>query len=107
MYITYRVLLSDVKAEIKNEVMQELRKVEPKPTNGGTTGKKDGGINPNVICKKCKEKGHIARYCPKKPTQQGGREENKPTSPYEVKPKDGEAQVKAINGTQCSWCNWC
>jgi len=94
-----------LKAEIKNEVMQELRKVEPKPTNGGTTVKKDGGINPNVICKKCKEKGHIAKNCPKKPAQQGGREQS--TSPYKVKPKDGEAQVKSINGAQCSWCDRC
>jgi len=97
-----------LKAEIKNEVMQELRKIEPKPTNGGTkNGKKDGATNPNVTCRKCKEKGHIAKNCPKKPAQQGGREENKPTSPYKVKPKDGEAQVKSINGAQCSWCDWC
>jgi len=39
-----------LKAEIKNEVMQELRKVETKPANGGTkNGKKDGATNPNVI----------------------------------------------------------
>jgi len=85
-----------LKAENKNEVIQELRKTETKPTNGGTkNGKKDGATNLNVICKKCKEKSHIAKNCPKKQAQQGGKEDTKPTNPYKVRPKDGEAQVKS------------
>ncbi len=53
-----------LKAEIQNEVIQELRKTETKPTNGGTNnGKKDGATHPNVICKKHKE------YCKELPKE--------------------------------------
>jgi len=77
-------------AEIKNEVIQELRKTEIKPTNGGTkNGKKDGAINPNVIYKKCKEKSQIAKNSPKKPAEQGGKVDTNPTNPYKVNLKDG------------------
>jgi len=97
-----------LKAEIKNEVIQELRKTEP---TGGTLGggNKDGAKNPNIICNKCKEKGHIAKNCPKKGTKQGGTKDDKDNSPnpYRVKPKDGESQIKTTNSVECSWCNCC
>jgi len=84
-----------LKAEIKNEVIQELRKTELKPT-GGTqaNGNNDGAKNPNITCNKCKEKGHIAKNYPKKGTKQGGTKDDKdkPSNPYRVKPKGQDHQ---------------
>jgi len=100
-----------LKAEIKNEVLQELRRVEMKPTGGGTPakGNQDGKkINPNIICNKCKEKGHIAKYCPKSSAKKdGGKDKSQKPNPYKEKPKEGEAHVKTINSVECSWCERC
>jgi len=96
---------SALKAEIRNEVLQELRRTEVKPTGSGITSpsNQDGKrINPNIICNKCKERGHIARDC----TKSGG-SGTQTTNPYKIRPKDGEAQTKSINGIECSWCERC
>jgi len=81
-----------------------------KPTWGTqTNGSKDGAKNPNFTCNKCKEKGHIAKNCPKKGTRQGDTKDDrdKPSNPYRVKLKDDKAQVKTINSVECSWCDCC
>jgi len=100
-----------LKAEIKNEVLQELHRVEMKPTGGGAPakGNQDGKrTNPNIICNKCKEKGHIAKNCPKNGTKKdGGKDKSQKPNPYKEKPKEGEAHVKTINSVECSWCEQC
>jgi len=96
---------SALKAEIRNEVLQELRRTEVKPTGSGTppSSNQDGKrINPNIICNKCKERGHIAQDCVK---SGGGGNQTQTTNLHRIKPKDGEAQVKSINGIECSWCD--
>lgn len=92
-----------LKTEIKNEVMQELKRMDVKPSGATQTGAAKNGINPNIICKKCKEKGHIARNFPKKdaPKQEGGKKQSKTPNPYKVKPKEGEPEVKEINNVEC------
>ena len=98
---------SALKAEIRNEVLQELRRTEVKPTGSGTPPSSNQDvkrINPNIICNKCKERGHIARDCVK---SGGGGNQTQTTNPYRIKPKDGETQVKSINGIECSWCDRC
>ena len=98
-----------LKAEIKNEVMQELKRMDVKPSGVTQTGAAKNSINPNIICNKCKEKGHIARNCPKKdaPKQEGVKEQAKTPNPYKVKLKEGEPEVKKINNVKCSWCKQC
>jgi len=56
-----------LKAEIKNKALQELHRIEMKPTghDAPAKGNQDGKrTNPNIICNKCKEKGHIAKIVP-------------------------------------------
>jgi len=35
------------------------------------------------------------------------KDKNQVTSPYKMKPKDGESLVKTINGQECTWCDKC
>jgi len=104
-----------LKAEIKKEVLSELKKADVKQ-GGGTqvqpAATNEGKKNPNIECYDCKEKGHIAMNCPKKSTTAtsggGGRKDKNPTSnPYKIKPKDGESKVKVVNNEQCTWCDRC
>jgi hypothetical protein len=108
-----------LKAEIKKEALSELRRSEVKP-GGGTPAPttNEGKKNPNIICFTCKEKGHISSNCPKKGTttngggkgggaKGGGKDKSQVTSPYKMKPKDGESLVKTINGQECTWCDKC
>jgi len=102
-----------LRAEIKKEVLSELKQVEVKPGGGTQTQRastSEGKKNPNIECHNCKEKGHIAKNCPKKTTatKQGGDGKSKvTTNPYRMKPKDGEPKVKIINGVDCTWCERC
>jgi len=89
--------------------MQELKRMDVKTFGTTQAGATKNGINPNIICNKCKEKGHITRNCPKEdaPKQEGGKEQSKTPNPYKVKPKEGEPEVKKINNVECSWCKQC
>ena len=89
--------------------MQELRRMDVKPSGTTQTGAARDGKNLNIICNKSKEKGHIARNSPKKdaPKQEGAKEQAKTPNPYKVKPKEGEPEVKKINNIECSWCKQC
>ena len=60
------------------------------------------GRESHIICFTCKEKGHISSNCPKKGIttngggkggggKGGGKDKNQVTSPYKMKPKDGES----------------
>jgi len=94
-----------LKAEIKNEVLQELHRVEMKPTGGGAPakGNQDGKRTyPNIICNKCKRKGILLKIVPSMALRRMvGRIGQKP-NPYKLKPKEGEACVKTINSVECS-----
>jgi len=73
--------------------------------------KEGGNKHSKLTCRKCKEKGHIAKNCPKKgegedkKSEGGGDDKNKWTSPYHIPPKDGKPQVKKWNDVKCAWCD--
>jgi len=75
--------------------------------------KEGGDKHSKLTCQKCKEKGHIAKNCPKKgegedkESEGDGYNKNKWTSPYGIPPKDGEPQVKKLNDVECAWCDQC
>jgi len=81
--------------------MQELRRMDAQLSGATQTG-----ATKNIIFNDCKEKGHIAKNCPKKdaPKQEGSKEQAKTPNPYKVKSKQGEPEIKKISNVDCSWC---
>jgi len=93
-----------LKAEIKKEVLSELHQLEVKPGGGTSVSTtNEGKKNPNIMCFTCKEKGHISRNCPKKPTTEGGgngggkgggKDKSQATYPYKMKPKEENSRSR-------------
>jgi len=85
-----------LKAEIKNEVLQELERMDVKPSGATQPGAVTNITYPNIICNKCKEKGNIARNCPKKdvPNRKEVKNNPRPQIPTRSSPRKESLQSR-------------
>jgi len=90
-----------LKAEIKNEFMEELRRMDVKTSGATQTGAAKGSKNSNTICSKCKEKGHITRNCPMKDAPQARRSQRTSQDPKSLQSQTLGRRARGQQYQQC------
>jgi len=105
-----------MKAEIKSLKTELQRKPTstPSPVTNANANADLTERHKNLTCRKCKNKGHIAKNCPTKGTatkpegaSNADGKKTGPTSPFKIPPKDNEVHTKTIDGVECAYCERC